>query len=108
MRKGLGSSNPSLSASQSAIFAFSAASSKIVRSSACFLPPKGTGESQIRIDDPNGIGTTTVNGINDFGNIVGLAQESSSASSSQSNMATPYGNLHTGNFPAGEIRGWLK
>ena len=46
--KGLDGSNPLLSAKQSAIFAFSAGKSKIVRMFAYFVRPKGTGEAQIQ------------------------------------------------------------
>jgi hypothetical protein len=46
--KGRDGSNPSLSASQSALFAFSAENSKIVRLFAKFVRFKGTGESQFR------------------------------------------------------------
>ena len=42
-------SNPRLSASQSAVFAFSAENSKIVRMFAHFLLSKGLGEAQIRL-----------------------------------------------------------
>ena len=45
--KGLDGSNPPLSASQSAMFAFSAEKSKILRMLAHFLLLKGTGEVQI-------------------------------------------------------------
>jgi hypothetical protein len=45
---GLDGSNPLLSASQSAIFAFSAENSKILRIFADFVRLKGTGEAQIR------------------------------------------------------------
>ena len=46
--RGLDGSNPLRSASQSAVFAFSAENSKIVRMFAEFVRLKGTGESQFR------------------------------------------------------------
>jgi len=46
--EGLDGSNPSLSATQSAIFAFSAEKSKIVRMLVHFVGVNGTGEAQIR------------------------------------------------------------
>src|SRR5208282_3368888 len=46
--KGLGGSNPPLSATQSTISAFSAENLKTVRMFAHFLLSKGTGEAQIR------------------------------------------------------------
>jgi hypothetical protein len=46
--KGRDGSNPRLSANQSAILAFSAESSKIVRMFVHFLRPEGTGEAEIR------------------------------------------------------------
>ena len=45
LRKGLGGSNDCLTATQSAIFAFFARNSKLIRMFAHFLRPEGTGEA---------------------------------------------------------------